>query len=92
MSNTEWNYEYSKLLTALNSLGYKEEFGYAIAKNLGSPKTMRRMSEYLLNVKPKSEELVIDEMLAIMEDRKRWIDKKESEEANAAYNEWLNRR
>lgn len=92
MSNTEWNYEYSRLLTALNSLGYKEEFGYAIAKNLGSPKTMRRMSEYLLNVKPKSEELVIDEMLAIMEDRKRWIDKKESEEANAAYNEWLNRR
>jgi hypothetical protein len=92
MSNEEWNYEYSRLLTALNSLGYKEEFGYAIAKNLGSPKTMRRMSEYLLNVKPKSEELVIDEMLAIMEDRKRWIDKKESEEANAAYNEWLNRR
>lgn len=92
MSNTEWNYEYSRLLSALNSLGYKEEFGYAIAKNLGSPKTMRRMSEYLLNVKPKSEELVIDEMLAIMEDRKRWIDKKESEEANAAYNEWLNRR
>ena len=71
MSNTEWNYEYSRLLSALNSLGYKEEFGYAIAKNLGSPKTMRRMSEYLLNVKPKSEELVIDEMLAIMEDRKR---------------------
>ena len=92
MSNTEWNYEYSRLLSALNSLGYKEEFGYAIAKNLGTPKTMRRMSEYLLNVKPKSEELVIDEMLAIMEDRKRWIDKKESEEANAAYNEWLNRR
>ena len=92
MSNTEWNYEYSRLLSALNSLGYKEEFGYAIAKNLGSPNTMRRMSEYLLNVKPKSEELVIDEMLAIMEDRKRWIDKKESEEANAAYNEWLNRR
>ena len=92
MSNIEWNYEYSRLLSALNSLGYKEEFGYAIAKNLGSPKTMRRMSEYLLNVKPKSEELVIDEMLAIMEDRKRWIDKKESEEANAAYNEWLNRR
>ena len=92
MSNEEWIYEYSRLLTALNSLGYKEEFGYAIAKNLGSPKTMRRMSEYLLNVKPKSEELVIDEMLAIMEDRKRWIDKKESEEANAAYNEWLNRR
>ena len=31
-------------------------------------------------------------MLAIMSDRERWIQKKEAEEANAAYNEYLNRR
>ena len=57
--------------------------------NLGSEKTMRRMTAYLHNAKPRSAEEIADEMLAIMSDRERWTKKKEAEEANAKYNELL---
>ena len=50
---------------------------------------MDRMTSYLNNVKPKKAELVVDEMLAICSDIARWKDKKESERANAKYNEIL---
>ena len=52
---------------------------------------MQRMSSYLYHVKPKKEELVVDEMLAIMSDIAAWKEKKASEAANAAYNEMLYR-
>ncbi len=48
------------------------------------------MTSYLNNVKPVKAELVVDEMLAICSDIARWRDKKESEQANARYNEVLN--
>ena len=51
---------------------------------------MDRMLAYLYNVKPKSSELIVDEMLAICSDVDRWKDKKAAEEANARYNEILN--
>lgn len=70
-------------------LGFREELGEAIAKNLGSPKAMERMTAYLHYVKPKKEELVVDEMLAICSEIAAWREKKASEEANAKYNEIL---
>ena len=48
------------------------------------------MIGYLLNAHPRSAEEIADEMLAIMSDRERWIQKKESEQANARYNQILN--
>ena len=48
------------------------------------------MMGYLYNVKPRSAELIVDEMLAICSDIDRWREKKASEEANARYNEILN--
>ena len=51
---------------------------------------MNRMLGYLYNVKPRSAELVVDEMLAICSDIDAWKEKKSSEEANAYYNEMLN--
>ena len=45
------------------------------------------MISYLHYVKPKTEELVVDEMLAIRSEIDAWKDKKASEEANARYNE-----
>ena len=50
---------------------------------------MNRMMSYLYNVKPRSAELVVDEMLAICSEIDVWRDKKASEEANARYNEML---
>lgn len=80
-----WKEAYRELIGTIVKMGYPEEFGQVIAKNLGSEKTMRRMTAYLHNAKPRSAE----EMLAIMSDRERWIKKKEAEEANAKYNELL---
>jgi len=70
-------------------MGYPREFGAAIADNLGSEKTMSRMTGYLRQAKPASAEEIADEMLAIMEDRNRWISKKETEYYNSKYNEML---
>ena len=88
--NKEWEIARNNLVMNVVNLGFPEEHGDEIARQLGSPKAMERMRAYLYNVKPKSVELVIDEMLAIMSDIERWKDKKLSEEANAAYNEVLN--
>ena len=84
-----WLYSKDKLMTAIRSLGFPDELGYAVVKNLGSPKAMERMTSYLLNVKPDSAELVVDEMLAICSEIEAWKAKKQSQEANARYTEML---
>lgn len=70
--------------------GYPAQFGKDIAKNLGSEKAMNRMISYLNKANPRSAEDIADEMLAIMEDRKRWREKKELEYYNSKYNDILN--
>lgn len=85
-----WKEAYWELIETLVRMGYPEEFGKAIAKNLGSEKLMRRMAAYLRIAKPRSAEEIADEMLAIMEDRERWIKKKTTEYYNGKYNEMLN--
>ena len=84
-----WEYSRNNLMNAVRALGFPEELGEAIVKNLGSPKAMDRMRAYLENVKPKSAELVVDEMLAICSEIETWRDKKESQEANATISTFL---
>lgn len=86
----EWAIAKDELLHELKGLGFPEELGDAIAKQLGSPKAIRRMTAYLYNVRPKSVELVVDEMLAIRSEIDAWKEKKASEKANAKYNYILN--
>ena len=89
-SSNEWKMAYEGLIQTITALGFTEELGYMVAKNLGSPNAIRRMTSYLSQVKPKKEEFVVDEMLAIMSDIAAWREKKASEQANALYNEILN--
>ena len=84
-----WLFSRDNLMTAIKSLGFPDELGEAIVKNLGSPKAMDRMTSYLMNVKPTTPELVVDEMLAIRSEIEAWRAKKDSEDANAKYNEML---
>ena len=86
----EWTRARDELVRTIMDLGFPEELGNEIVKNLGSSKAMNRMTGYLINVKPKSVELVVDEMLAIRSEILAWKEKKSSEEANARYNELLN--
>ena len=62
---------------------------WGIAKNLGSPKAMYRMTVYLREVQPDSLELIVDEMIAILEEIAAWRHKKEVKEANARYNDMV---
>ncbi|MCR5007703.1 MAG: hypothetical protein K6A76_03885 [Oribacterium sp.] len=85
----EWALCRDELVSAIVNLGFPGEFGDQIAKQLGSPKAMRRMCGYLNNVKPHSAELIADEMLSICTEIDRWKEKKACEEANANYNRML---
>ena len=84
-----WKAAYRELIETLVRMGYPEELGKEINKNLGSEKTLRRRTAYFHSAKPRSAEEIADDMLAIMSDRERWIRKKKAEEANARYNELL---
>ena len=83
----QWAQSRDELVRALKSLGFPEELGQIIAKYLGSPKAIDRMTAYLYNVKPKKEELVVDEMLSIRSEIDAWREKKSAQDANARYNE-----
>lgn len=78
-----------ELVRTIARMGYPEEFGMAIAQNLRTEKMMSRMIGYLKSAKPRSAEEIADEMLAIMEDRERWVQKKTAEYYNSKYNELL---
>ena len=84
-----WSRTRDDLVKAIVSLGFPAELGEACARQLGSPKAMERMISYLFYVKPESEELIVDEMLAIRSEIDAWREKKAAEQANAKYNEML---
>lgn len=84
-----WGRTRDRLVQAVENLGFPAALGEAAAAHLGSPKAMERMIAYLNYVKPRSEELVVDEMLAIRSEIDAWREKKACEEANARYNEIL---
>ena len=80
---------YRDLVRTIVRMGYPKEYGIVIADNLRTEKTMSRMIGYLNQANPKSANEIADEMLAIMEDRERWIRKKTAEYYNGKYNELL---
>ena len=85
----EWAWSRDQLAKAVVSLGYPGEFADLLAKQLGSPKAIDRLTSYLYQAKPRSMEMIIDEMLAIRAEIDAWREKKESEAAQAGYSAWL---
>ena len=88
-SRDEWVRTKQDLVSEIKKLGFPESLGNEVAVNLGSPKAMERMIAYLHYVKPRTAELIVDEMLAICSDIDTWHNKKAAEEANAKYNQML---
>lgn len=86
---TEKTNAVNTLVRTISSMGYPEEFGYVIAENLRTEKMITRMTAYLRKARPASAEEIADEMLAIMEQREQWINKKKAEYYNRKYNELL---
>ncbi|MBP3206439.1 MAG: hypothetical protein IJ794_12855 [Lachnospiraceae bacterium] len=80
---------YLELVEKIVEMGYPKSFGEQIGKALGSEKALMRMIGYLYSVRPKTAEEIADEMLAIVSDRDRWVQKKQAEYYNSKYNELL---
>ena len=66
--------------------GYPEQFCDEVAKNLNTDFTAKRMIGYLLHYQKLPLEEIADEMLAILSDRNRIMQKKELESINASLN------
>ena len=88
----EWSMAKGSLCREIRQLGFPAEFGDLIAKELGSPTAIGRMTAYLRSARPHSVEMIADEMLAIAAETETWRQKKLSQEAQAGYNAFLFRR
>lgn len=72
--------------------GYPEPFCDQVTKNLNTDWTAQRMIGYLSHNRHLPMEEVADEMLAILSDRNRIMQKKELESSNARWNDYMNGR
>lgn len=85
--------EKSKLSKQLYELmlqrGYEESFCDIITKNLNTDFTAQRMIGYLYHYEHPPVEEIADEMITILSDRNRIMQKKELEEVNARWNDFL---
>ena len=88
--NDIWNSSRNVLISTIEYLGFPAELGELIARQLGSPKAIDRMTAYLNYARPTDAAVVVDEMLAIRAEIDAWKEKKESQEAQAEYSRWLN--
>ncbi len=88
----QWAMARDELAAALARAGYPEELADLMARHLKSPKAIGRMTDYVRHGYARSMEMLADEMLAISADAEAWREKKESQEAQAKYNEYLYRR
>lgn len=81
----------AELVEAIEELGYPQEFGEVIAHELGGEQSMRRMASYLRRARPNSPEEIADELIAILEERRRWVGQKMSQQANDHLTAFYNR-
>ena len=81
-----WAQARDRLVAAVTGIGFSAELAELIACELGSPKAIDRMTSYIRQARPRTEEMLVDEMLAIKGEIETWRAKKEAEEAQASYN------
>ena len=88
MKNQKPRTEISKqLYDIMVKRGYPENLCELVTRNLNTDFTVSRMIGYLSHYSYLPEVEVVDEMLAILSDRNEFIEKKESEKAQAAIND-----
>ena len=78
-------------MQVMEDLGFPEEFGEVLVAQLGGPWSVRRMTGYLLGARPTRVEPRADELVVILEERARIVEKLRTEEANEGWNVFLNR-
>ena len=78
-----------ELYEMMHDRGYPEEFCDLITKNLNTDFTAGRMMGYLSHYHELPLEEIVDEMLSILADRNRIMQKKQLESNNAEWNRFL---
>ena len=81
-----WVQARDRLAAAVTGIGFPAELAELMARQLGSPKAIDRMTSYVHHARPRTEDMLVDEMLAICAEIETWREKKESQEAQARYN------
>ena len=76
-----WAQARDRLVIAVTGICFSSELAELMARQLGSPKAIDRMTSYVHQAHPRTEE-----MLAICAEIETWREKKESQEAQARYN------
>ena len=87
-----WAQARDRLVAAVAEAGFSAELAELMARQLKSPKAIDRMAAYIRLAHPRTEEMLVDEMLAICAEIETWRQKKESQEAQTRYNAWLDYR
>ena len=85
-NHTLWARSSDNLVTAVTNLVFCSELTALLARELGSPKAIERMASYVRQAKPRSEEMLVDGMLAIKAEIEAWWERKEAMETYARYN------
>ena len=80
-----WAQSRDRLVAAVTALGFSGELADLMAKQLGSPRAIDRMTSYVRQARPRTEEMLVDEMLTICAEIETWHERKESREAQARY-------
>jgi len=81
-----WAQARDRLAAAVTGISFPAELAELMARQLGSPKAIDRMTSYVYQARPRTVEMLVDEMLAICAEIETWRQKKESQEAQARYN------
>lgn len=84
-----WAQARDRLVSAVVALGFPAELAELMAKQLKSPKAIDRMTSYIRQARPRTEEMLVDEMLAICAEIDAWREKKLSQDAQARYSAML---
>ena len=71
-SQKTWSEARNRLVAAVTALGFPEELAELMARQLQSPRAIDRMTSFVLQVQPHTEELLVDEMLAICDQIDTW--------------------
>ena len=79
----------NELYNLMLQRGYPEQFCNEVTKNLNTDFTAKRMIGYILHYQKLPLEEIADEMLAILADRNRIMQKKELESINSSWNNYL---
>ena len=84
-----WAQSRDRLVSAVTELGFRAELAELMARQLKSPKAIDRMTSYVRQAHPTSEEMLVDEMLAICAEIDAWRERKLSLEAQSRYSAML---